>query len=258
MEDFYYAGGLPAVMRELGDLVDTSAPTVLGRPLGDQIANAERIGDDVIRPAARPIREDAGIAVLRGNLAPDGAIIKPAAATGSLLQHTGRAVVFESIEDFRARVDDPALDIDADSIMVLKGCGPRGYPGMAEVGNMPIPKKLLERGITDMVRISDARMSGTAYGTVVLHVAPESAAGGPLALVENGDVITLDVEGRSLSLEVSDEELTARRIGRKADSDDYPRGYARLYIDHVQQADRGADFDFLVGSSGSVVKRESH
>ena len=258
MEDFYYAGGLPAVMRELGDLLDTDAPTVLGRPLGDQIANAERIGDDVIRPAARPIREDAGIAVLRGNLAPDGAIIKPAAATGSLLQHTGRAVVFESIEDFRARVDDPALDIDADSIMVLKGCGPRGYPGMAEVGNMPIPKKLLERGITEMVRISDARMSGTAYGTVVLHVAPESAAGGPLALVENGDVIKLDVEGRALSLDVSDEELTARRIGRKADSDDYPRGYARLYIDHVQQADRGADFDFLVGSSGSVVKRESH
>ncbi len=258
MEDFYYAGGLPAVMRELGDLIDTEAPTVLGAPIGSQIADAERVGSKVIRPMTDPLRDDAGIAVLYGNLAPDGAIIKPAAATGALLQHTGRAVVFDSIEDFKARIDDPGLEVDADSIMVLKGCGPRGYPGMPEVGNMPLPKKLLERGITDMVRISDARMSGTAYGTVVLHVAPESAAGGPLALVQSGDSITLDVETRSLHLEVADEELSVRRLAVQAEPSDYRRGYARLYIDHVQQAHLGADFDFLVGSSGSEVKRESH
>ena len=258
MEDFYYAGGLPAVMRELGELIDGDAPAVSGVPIGQQIAGATRLGDDVIRPGATPILDDAGIAVLRGNLAPDGAIIKPAAATGALLQHSGRAVVFESIEDFHSRVDDPGLDIDADSIMVLKGCGPQGYPGMAEVGNMPIPKKLLERGITDMVRISDARMSGTAYGTVVLHVAPESAAGGPLALVQSGDVITLNTAERTLNLEVPEQELMERRRTLAPVASDYPRGYARLYIDHVQQAHLGADFDFLVGGSGSDVKRESH
>ena len=258
MEDFYYAGGLPAVMNELGDLIDVNAPTVLGKPIGNQIADAGRIGRDVIRPRVEPLRDDAGIAVLYGNLAPDGAIIKLAAATGAFLQHTGRAVVFDSIEDFKSRVDDPGLEVDADSIMVLKGCGPRGYPGMPEVGNMPLPKKLLERGITDMVRISDARMSGTAYGTVVLHVAPESAAGGPLALVENGDVITLDVDARSLHLDVPEEELAVRRQALQPEPNEYPRGYARLYIDHVQQAHLGADFDFLVGSSGSEVKRESH
>ncbi|MEA2002100.1 MAG: IlvD/Edd family dehydratase, partial [Actinomycetota bacterium] len=211
MEDFYYAGGLPAVMQEMGELIDGDAPTVSGGPIGEQVAAAERFGSDVIRSAVEPILDDAGIAVLHGNLAPDGAIIKPAAATAALLQHTGRAVVFESIEDFKERIDEPGLDVDADSILVLKGCGPQGYPGMPEVGNMPLPQKLLERGVTDMVRISDARMSGTAYGTVVLHVSPETAAGGPLALVQNGDVISLDVAGRSLQLEVSDDELAARR-----------------------------------------------
>ncbi|UCG85723.1 MAG: dihydroxy-acid dehydratase [Gemmatimonadota bacterium] len=258
MEDFYYAGGLPAVMRELGDLLDLEARTVSGRPLREQVVTAERIGDDVIHPIDVPIREDAGIAVLRGNLAPDGAIIKPAAASGALLQHTGRAVVFESIEDFKARIDDPALEVDADSVLVLKGCGPQGYPGMPEVGNMPLPKKLLQRGITDMVRISDARMSGTAYGTVVLHVSPESAAGGPLALVQDGDVVSLDVPNRSLRLEVPEDELARRRSTPESGPSEYVRGYARLYIDHVQQAHLGADFDFLVGSSGDEVKRESH
>jgi dihydroxy-acid dehydratase len=258
MEDFYYAGGLPAVMKEMGDLIDGDAPTVSGLPISDQVETAERFGSDVIRSGAEPILDDAGIAVLHGNLAPDGAIIKPAAATAALLQHTGRAVVFESIEDFKERIDDPGLDVDADSILVLKGCGPRGYPGMPEVGNMPLPQKLLERGITDMVRISDARMSGTAYGTVVLHVSPETAAGGPLALVQNGDVISLDVAAKSLQLEVSGDELAERRAALRTEPDEYHRGYARLYIDHVQQAHLGADFDFLVGSSGSEVKRESH
>ena len=258
MEDFYYAGGLPAVMRELGDLIDGTAATVSGTALAEQIAAAERIGDRVIRSRIDPLQEDAGIAVLRGNLAPQGAIIKPAAATAALLQHTGRAVVFETIEDFKSRIDDPSLDVDADSILVLKGCGPQGYPGMPEVGNMPLPRRLLERGVTDMVRISDARMSGTAYGTVVLHVAPEAAAGGPLALVEEGDLITLDVENRLLRLEVDETELEARRQRWVPGPPEYHRGYARLYIDHVQQANLGADFDFLVGSSGSEVRRESH
>lgn len=258
MEDFYYAGGLPAVMRELGDRLDGDVHTVSGVSLGEQISGAERIGTDVIRPISDPLRDDAGITVLRGNLAPDGAIIKPAAATGALLQHTGRAVVFENIEDFKARIDDPALEVDADSVLVLKGCGPRGYPGMPEVGNMPLPRKLLERGVTDMVRISDARMSGTAYGTVVLHVSPESAAGGPLAIVEEGDMITLDAQERTLHLEVPEDEMERRRSALVSSPDEYSRGYARLYIDRVQQAHLGADFDFLVGSSGDEVKRESH
>jgi dihydroxy-acid dehydratase len=258
MEDFYYAGGLPAVMRELGDLVDGAAPTVSGQSMGEQIAGAERFGSDVIRSRTDPILEHAGITVLRGNLAPDGAIIKPAAATGALLQHTGRAVVFESIEDYKARIDDPGLDVDPDSILVLKGCGPRGYPGMPEVGNMALPKKLLERGVTDMVRISDARMSGTAYGTVVLHISPEAAAGGPLALVEEGDQITLDAEKGIVHLRVPEDEMEARRTAWIPPLIGYHRGYARLYIDHVQQAHLGADFDFLVGSSGDEVKRESH
>lgn len=258
MEDFYYAGGIPAVMKELGDLIDGEAPTVSGLPMSEQVGSAERFGSDVIRSRAEAVLDHAGITVLRGNLAPDGAIIKPAAATGALLQHTGRAVVFESIEDYKARIDDPALDVDADSVLVLKGCGPRGYPGMPEVGNMALPKKLLERGITDMVRISDARMSGTAYGTVVLHVSPEAAAGGPLALVEEGDLITLDCEQGALHLQVPDDELEQRRTAWVPEETDYHRGYARLYIDHVQQAHLGADFDFLVGSSGDEVKRESH
>jgi dihydroxy-acid dehydratase len=258
MEDFYYAGGVPAVMQELGDLIDTEAPTVSGASVAEQVAHSERFGSDVIHTVADPLQDEAGIAVLHGNLAPDGAIIKPVAATAALLAHTGRAVVFESIEDFKARIDDPDLEVDADSILVLKGCGPQGYPGMPEVGNMPLPRKLLERGITDMVRISDARMSGTAYGTVVLQVSPESAAGGPLALVRNGDVISLDVAGRSVHLDVSDDELEERRTAWQPPPVEQERGYARLYVDHVQQAHLGADFDFLLGSSGSEVKRESH
>jgi dihydroxy-acid dehydratase len=258
MEDFYYAGGLPAVMRELGDLIDGSALTVSGSPIAAQVATAEHFSEDVIRSRNRPLQHEAGIAVLRGNLCPGGAIVKPAAATAALLRHQGRAIVFENIEDFKARIDDPDLEVDPDSVLVLKGCGPKGYPGMPEVGNMRIPRKLLERGVTDMVRISDARMSGTAFGTVVLHVAPETTAGGPLALVENGDMITLDVEARRLTLDVPETELAKRRSEWVAPEPEYDRGYARLYIDHVMQADRGVDFDFLLGGSGDTVKRESH
>ena len=211
MEDFYYAGGLPAVLREIQHLLHLDAPTVNGKTIGENIAAAPCWNREVIRPLDQPFMADAGIAVVRGNLAPDGAVIKPSAASAHLLQHRGRAVVFETIEDFHARIDDEALDVDEHCIMVLKNCGPRGYPGMAEVGNMPLPPKVLRKGITDMVRISDARMSGTAYGTVVLHTSPEAAAGGPLALVQNGDMIELDVPARTLKLEVSDEELARRR-----------------------------------------------
>ncbi|HEX7649290.1 MAG TPA: L-arabinonate dehydratase [Noviherbaspirillum sp.] len=257
MEDFYYAGGLPAVMREISHLLHGNALTVNGRTLAQNIENAACYNRDVIKTLDQPFKEQAGIAVLHGNLAPDGAVIKPSAATPHLLKHRGRAVVFENIEDFRTRIDDPALDIDENCIMVLKNCGPRGYPGMAEVGNMPLPKKVLEKGVTDMVRISDARMSGTAYGTVVLHTSPEAAAGGPLALVKTGDMIMMDVGERSLHLEVSDEELARRRAAWTPPP--LPdRGYAKLYVDHVQQAHLGADLDFLVGSSGAAVPRESH
>jgi dihydroxy-acid dehydratase len=216
--------------------------------------------DSVIWPRAAPLMADAGIAVLRGNLAPDGAIIKPSAATPDLLQHVGPALVFDSIEDYRARIDDPDLDVTADSVLVLRGCGPRGYPGMPEVGNMPLPRKLLEQGVRDMVRISDARMSGTAYGTVILHVAPEAAAGGPLAFVRTGDVITVDVENRILSMDVSDEELQARTQSPASEAAYAApvRGWEKLYVEHVTQADTGADLDFLVGSSGDRVSRESH
>jgi L-arabonate dehydrase len=258
MEDFYYAGGLPAVIRELGDLIHRDALTVNGRTVGENTAHAPCYNRDVIKPFNEPLTAKGGIAVLRGNLCPAGAVIKPSAASQQLMKHRGRAVVFENIEEFHARIDDPNLEIDATSVMVLKNCGPKGYPGMAEVGNMPLPPKLLKKGITDMVRISDARMSGTAYGTVVLHVAPESAAGGPLALVENGDHIDLDVEARKLHLEVSDEELARRRAKWQPPQSPYDRGYYKLYIDHVLQADRGADFDFLVGRSGTAISRESH
>ncbi|MBO9827678.1 dihydroxy-acid dehydratase [Xanthomonas sp. A2111] len=257
MEDFYYAGGLPAVMRELGSALALDARTVNGRTLGENVAQAPCWNREVIHPLDAPVRAEAGIAVLRGNLAPDGAVIKPSAASPHLLRHRGRAVVFESIEDFKARIDDEALDIDADCIMVLKHCGPRGYPGMAEVGNMPLPPKLLRAGVTDMVRISDARMSGTAYGTVVLHASPEAAAGGTLALVRDGDIIELDVPGRALHLEVSDEELLRRRsewVPPPAPT----RGWSKLYVEHVQQAHLGADLDFLVGGSGDAVARDSH
>jgi len=258
MEDLYYAGGIPAVVRELGDLIHRDAPTVNGKTMGENTADAPCWNREVIREFKSPIREHAGIAVLRGNLAPNGAVIKPSAATPRLLKHRGKAVVFENIEDLRARTDDPALDIDENSVMVLKGAGPRGYPGMPEVGNMPIPKKLLERGITDIVRISDGRMSGTAYGTVVLHVSPESAVGGTLALVQNGDMIELDIDSRKIELCVPDEEIAKRRASWNPPAPRAAGGYQRLYIDHVTQSDQGADLDFLVGCRGAGIPRESH
>lgn len=260
MEDFYEAGGLPVVLKALGEagLLNRDAPTANGRPIWENVKDARCWRPDVITPWDQPFKPDAGMAVLRGNLAPDGAVIKPAAASPHLMRHTGRAVVFESIEDLHRMKDDPALDIDADSIMVLKNCGPKGYPGMAEVGNMPIPQKLLRQGVRDMIRISDARMSGTAYGTVVLHVAPEAAAGGPLALVRNGDLITLDVAARSLNLHVDDAELAVRRAAWVPPAPHATRGYVKMYLDHVTQANEGADLDFLAGSSGAPVARDNH
>ena len=260
MDDLYRAGGLHAVLREVRDLLDPTALTVTGKPLVDYLDDAAIWDADVIRARSEPLIADAGIAVLRGNLAPRGAIIKPAAASPNLLQHRGRAVVFDTVEDMHARIDDPALDVDADSVLVLRGCGPKGYPGMPEVANMPLPKKLLEQGVRDMVRICDGRMSGTAYGTVVLHVTPEAADGGPLGLIETGDMIVLDVPGRSLDVDLSDEQLASRTVGR-ATTDGFAsptRGWERLYVDHVMQADTGADLDFLLGGSGSTVSRESH
>ena len=258
MEDFFYAGGLPAVMRALGDLLHRKALTVNGRTVGENVAAAPCYDERVIRGVDNPLKPAAGIAILTGNLSPDGAVIKPSAATPKLMKHRGRAVVFETIEEVHARMDSPDLEVDEDSVLVLKYAGPRGYPGMAEVGNLPLPAKLLKRGITDMVRISDARMSGTAYGTVVLHTAPEAAVGGPLALVQNGDSIELDVEARRLHLDVPEAELTRRRQAWKPPERVYNRGYGRLYLEHVLQADRGVDFDFLVGGSGAAVARESH
>jgi dihydroxy-acid dehydratase len=260
MDDFHRAGGLLAVLREVRDLLDPTALTVTGKPLVEALEHAAIWDPEVIRLRRQPLVEHGGIAVLRGNLAPSGAVIKPAAASPHLLQHRGRAVVFDSIEDFHARIDDPDLDVDADSVLVLRGCGPKGYPGMPEVSNMPLPKKLLEQGVRDMVRVCDGRMSGTAYGTVVLHVAPEAAAGGPLARVRTGDVIVLDVAARRLEVEVDDAELAAREPSPAAVAAyaDPARGWERLYVDHVLQADTGADLDFLVGSSGSRVNRESH
>ncbi|MET0812821.1 MAG: IlvD/Edd family dehydratase [Microbacterium sp.] len=260
MDDLYRAGGFLAVMREVRDLLDPSALTITGRPFVDYLDDARIWDTDVIAPRAEPLLPAAGITVLRGSLAPGGAIIKPAAASAHLLKHRGRAVVFDSIEDFHARIDDPDLDIDADSIMVLRGCGPKGYPGMPEVSNMPLPQKLLAQGVRDMVRICDGRMSGTAYGTVVLHVTPEAAAGGPLALVQTGDEIVLDVRAGRLDLDVPADVL-ASRTPNAATVDAYAaprRGWERLYVDHVLQADKGADLDFLVGGSGSRVARESH
>ena len=260
MDDFYRAGGLLAVLREVRDLLDATAVTVTGRPLVDYLDVAPIWDPEVIRLRRQPLLTEGGIAVLRGNLAPAGAIIKPAAASPHLIQHRGRALVFDSIEDFHARIDDPELDVDANTMLVLRGCGPKGYPGMPEVSNMPLPKKLLAQGVRDMVRICDGRMSGTAYGTVVLHVAPEAAAGGPLTLVQTGDEITLDVPGRTLTLEVPEEELQRRRpnTATLAGFANPVRGWERLYIDHVQQADTGADLDFLVGATGDRVSRDSH
>ncbi|GAA4444988.1 IlvD/Edd family dehydratase [Phytohabitans houttuyneae] len=260
MDDLYRAGGLHAVLKEVGDLLDGEAITVTGRPLVEHLAGAEIWDEEVIRRRATPLLPDAGIAVLKGNLAPDGAVIKPAAASPELLRHRGRAVVFESVEDLHARLDSPDLDVDETSVLILRGCGPKGYPGMPEVGNLPLPAKLLAKGVRDMVRVSDARMSGTAYGTVVLHAAPEAAVGGPLALVRTGDPIVLDVPARRLDIDLPVEELATRdpseasRAAFAAPS----RGWERLYVEHVMQADKGADLDFLTGGSGPDVGRESH
>lgn len=258
MEDFCYAGGLPAVMKEITHLLHTDIVTVSGQTVAQNIDSAENYNTDVITPLAKPFKEKAGIAILKGNLSPRGAVIKPSAATPALLVHTGRAVVFEDIEDFHRRIDDENLDIDETCVMVLKNCGPKGYPGMAEVGNMPLPPKILRKGITDMVRISDARMSGTAYGTVVLHTAPEAAAGGPLAVVQNGDLIELNVPERKLHLHISDEELARRLAQWTAPKPPLDSGYWKLYIDHVLQADEGVDLDFLVGKRGAFVPRDNH
>jgi dihydroxy-acid dehydratase len=258
MEELCYAGGIPAVMKEIRDLLYLDALTVTGQPVAVNIAEAEVFDPEVIRPRDRPLTRSGGLAVLRGNLAPNGAILKPSAASPELLVYSGPAVVFEDIDDLKARIDAPDLAIDANSVMVLKNCGPIGYPGMAEVGNMPLPRKLLAKGLRDMVRISDARMSGTAFGTVVLHVAPEAAIGGPLALVRNGDAITLDVPGRRLELHVNDGELAKRKTEWTHPKRKLRGGYEALYVEHVLQADRGADFDFLVGCRGNDVPRESH
>jgi dihydroxy-acid dehydratase len=260
MEDFFRAGGLHAVLSELRDLLDPAALTVTGRPLVDHLAGARVWDPEVIRPRAQPLQTHAGIAVLHGNLAPDGAVIKPAAASPHLLQHRGRALVFDSIEDMHARIDEPDLDVDADSVLIMRGCGPKGYPGMPEVANIPLPAKLLRQGVRDMVRVCDGRMSGTAYGTVILHVSPEAAAGGPLGLVRTGDVVILDVDARRLDVDISPEELAARSPDA-ATVTAYARplrGWERLYVETVQQANTGADLDFLLGSTGSAVSRESH
>ena len=257
MEDFYYAGGVPAVMKEIAGELNGGALTANGKTMAENIADAPCWNRDVIRTFDDPFKEKAGIAVLRGNLAQNGAVIKPSAASPHLLKHRGRAVVFETIEEFHERINDENLDIDEHCIMVLKNCGPKGYPGMPEVGNMPLPPKVLRKGITDMVRISDARMSGTAYGTVVLHVSPEAASGGTLALVKTGDIIELDVAARKLHLDVSDAELANRRNAWQSPASP-KRGWYKLYVEHVQQAHLGADLDFLVGGSGADIPRDSH
>ena len=260
MEEFYYAGGLPAVLRRLGEAgqLRKEALTVNGKTIWENNSDAPNWNEDVIRPIDNPIAEKGSIAVLKGSLAPSGAVIKPSAASPELMKHRGRAVVFEDIEDYFNRIDDPDLDIDESCVMVLKNCGPKGYPGMSEVGNMGLPPKLLKKGVADMIRISDARMSGTAYGTVVLHTTPEAAVGGPLALVHNGDVIELDVPNRVLNLEVSEDELGQRKAAWKPTPPAMESGYQKLYYDHVMQADTGADFDFLVGCRGAEVPRDSH
>jgi len=259
MEDFYYAGGLPVILRELAEagLLHKDVITANGKTIWENVKDAECYNRQVIYSFEKPFKPNAGIAVLYGNLAPNGAVIKPSAATPALLKHRGRAVVFENVEELHEKVNDENLEIDETCIMVLKGAGPKGYPGFAEVGNMPLPAKVLRKGITDMVRISDGRMSGTAYGTVVLHVAPEAAVGGPLALVQTGDMIELDVAARRLHLEVPDEELRRRKSAWKA-PEPPQRGWYRLFHDHVLQADQGMDLDFLVGSSGAAVPRDNH
>jgi dihydroxy-acid dehydratase len=260
MEDLFRAGGLAAVMSEVEKHLDRTAITVTGKTFVESLVGSEIYDTDVIKKYESPLQSEAGIAVLRGNIAPDGAVIKPAAASPNLLVHTGKAVIFESIEDFHARIDDPGLDVDGNSVLVLRGCGPKGYPGMPEVSNMAIPKKLLEKGVKDLVRICDGRMSGTAFGTVVLHVSPEAALGGPLAKLQNGDVIELNVPARTLNVKLSDEELAARTPSAAMNEAlaSPARGWERLYIEHVDQAHLGADLDFLRGASGSKTPRESH
>ena len=258
MEDLYYSGGLPALMKEMAGIIHKDVITANGKTMGENFSAAEVYDRKVISTMEDPFKPESGIVVVKGNLAPNGAVIKPSAATPVLLKHSGKAVVFENIEDFHARIDDPELDVDASSIMVLKNVGPKGYPGMAEVGNMALPKKLLEQGVTDLVRISDGRMSGTGFGTVILHVSPEASVGGTLALVQNGDVISLDAYKRTLHLEVSDEELATRMLAWKQTEKIAERGYVHLYQTHVEQAHLGADMDFLKGKSGSEVVRDSH
>ncbi|CAI3126673.1 L-arabonate dehydratase [Acinetobacter calcoaceticus] len=262
MEEFYYSGGLPAVIRRMGEanlLPHPQALTVNGQAIWENCQQSPIYNDEVIRKIDNPIRQDGGMCILRGNLAPKGAVLKPSAATPELMKHRGRAVVFENFDDYKARINDPDLDVDETCILVMKNAGPKGYPGMAEVGNMGLPPKVLAKGITDMVRISDARMSGTAYGTVVLHVAPEAMAGGPLAAVQNGDFIELDAYAGKLHLEVSDEELQQRLESLAPPAPpSFIGGYRKLYVEHVLQADEGCDFDFLVGCRGSEVPRHSH
>ncbi len=258
MEDFYYAGGLPAVIREIGKFLHKKALTVNGRTIWENSRDAVNYNEAVITPLGKPFKPHGGIAVLRGNLAPRGAVLKPSAATPKLMKHKGRAVVFEDIDDLNKRIDSPKLDVDASCVLVLKNCGPKGYPGFPEVGNFALPAKILKKGVTDMIRISDARMSGTAYGTVVLHTAPEAAEGGPLALVENGDMIELDVARRRIHLHVADAELARRKAKWKPPKPHADRGWVKLYCATVTQADQGVDLDFLVGHSGAKVGRESH
>ncbi len=260
MEEFFYAGGLPVVLKRLGEagLLHKDALTVSGETMWDQVKDVVNHNEDVILPVEKALTQQGGIAVLKGNLAPKGAVIKPSAASPHLLQHRGRAVVFEDIDDYKARINDDALDVDETCILVLKNCGPKGYPGMAEVGNMGLPPKILKKGITDMVRISDARMSGTAYGTVILHTSPEAATGGPLAVVRNGDMIEIDVPGRHIRLDISDEELAARLAQWSEPADRPTSGYEWLHQTHVQGADTGADLDFLRGCRGAPVGRDSH
>jgi dihydroxy-acid dehydratase len=260
MEDFYYAGGVPAVIKQLLDknLLSKNALTVNGKTIEENNKNAECWNKDVIKDFESPLVKEGGIKILKGNIAPDGAILKPSAASPDLMKHKGKAVVFESVEEFHNKIDDPKLDVDENSILVLKNCGPKGYPGMAEVGNMRLPQKILKKGIRDMIRISDARMSGTAYGTVILHTSPEAAVKGPLAAVQNGDLIEVDVNNGKLHLDVSDEVIAKRLKDYEPILPDIKGGYQKMYIDHVMQADKGADLDFLVGKRGSEVKRHSH
>ncbi|MDF2431485.1 MAG: hypothetical protein JWP44_1116, partial [Mucilaginibacter sp.] len=258
MEDLYYAGGIPAVMKELDSFLNRETIAVSGKPISQNYQNSQCYNRDVIATITEPFNLAAGITVVKGNLCENGAVLKPSAASTALMQHTGKAVVFEDIEDYKARIDDPLLDVDENSVLVLKNAGPKGYPGMPEVGNMSIPKKLLAKGITDMVRISDGRMSGTGFGTVVLHVSPEAAAGGTIAIVQNGDLIKLDVFNKELTIELSAEEIAERKRHLKPNHPLAERGYTFLYQQNVEQAHLGADFGFLKGGSGSEVLRDSH